>query len=166
MENIKTKDSKLKLRFARPEDAGLVVEYMKKLGEYQKMLDKITATEAGIFKLLAEKDGEAVIGEYDGKTVAFMYFYHNSSAFIGQTGIYIDAFFVEESMRSKGIGKIMMSFISKLALERGCQRLEWGCLDWNEPTIKFYKNLGAAGVDIMTIYRFTPDKLQENAQQF
>lgn len=166
MKNINTKDSNFKLRFATPDDAGLVVEYMKKLGEYQKMLDKITATEEGIFKLLAEKKGEAVIGEYDGKTVAFMYFYHNSSAFIGQTGIYIDAFYVEESMRSKGIGKIMMSFISKLALERGCQRLEWGCLDWNEPTVAFYKNLGAAGVDIMTIYRFTPDKLQENAQQF
>ncbi|MPN29796.1 hypothetical protein SDC9_177249 [bioreactor metagenome] len=60
----------------------------------------------------------------------------------------------------------MMSFISKLAIERGCQRLEWGCLDWNEPTVNFYKNLGAIGVDIMTIYRFTPDKLQENARQF
>ena len=166
MEIIETKDSNFKLRFAKPEDAGLVLEYMRKLGEYQKMLDKITATEEGIFKLLAEEKGEVVIGEYDGKTVAFMYFYHNSSAFIGQTGIYIDAFFVEESMRSKGLGKIMMSFLSKLALERGCQRLEWGCLDWNEPTIKFYKELGAVGVKIMTIYRFAPDKLQENAQLF
>lgn len=166
MDTINTKNSNFELRFARPEDASLIVEYMKKLGEYQKMLDKITVTEEGIFKLLAEKNGEAIIGEYDGNTVAFMYFYHNSSAFIGQTGIYIDAFFVEKSMRSKGLGKIMMSFISKLAIERGCQRLEWGCLDWNEPTVNFYKKLGAIGVDIMTIYRFTPDKLEENAKQF
>ena len=166
MEEIKTKDSKFTLRFAKPEDAGLVVEYMKKLGTYQKMLDKITATEEGVHKILSEGKGEAIFGDYAGETVAFLYFYQNSSAFIGQTGLYIDAFYVEEPLRSKGLGKIMMSFISKLALERGCQRLEWGCLDWNEPTVQFYKNLGAFGVDIMTIYRFTPDKLKENADQF
>ncbi|MBN7771808.1 GNAT family N-acetyltransferase [Clostridium aminobutyricum] len=166
MEVIKTKDSKFTLRFAKPEDAGLVVEYMKKLGAYQKMLDKITATEEGISRILSEGKGEAIFGDYDGETVAFMYFFQNSSAFIGQTGVYIDAFYVEESMRFKGLGKIMMSFISKIALERGCQRLEWGCLDWNEPTVKFYKDLGAVGVDIMTIYRFTPDKLEANAEQF
>lgn len=166
MDKIQTKNPKFTLRFATPDDAGLVVTYMRKLGEYQKMLDKITATEEGVHKILSEGKGEAIFGDYDGETVAFLYFYQNSSAFIGQTGFYIDGFYVEESMRFKGLGKIMMSFISKLALERGCQRLEWGCLDWNEPTVKFYKNLGAVGVDIMTIYRFSPDILKETAAQF
>jgi GNAT superfamily N-acetyltransferase len=166
MKFIKTKDPKFKLRFARPEDAGLVVEYMKKLGTYQKMLDKITLKEEKMQKILTEKKGEAIFGDYDGETVVFVYFYNNSSAFIGQTGIYIDGFYVDENMRFKGLGKITMAYMSKLALDRGCERLEWGCLDWNEPSIKFYKKLGATSVDVMTIYRFPPEKLTEIAEQF
>jgi len=166
MELIKTKDPRFVLRFATPEDAGLVVEYMRKLGTYQKMLDKITATEEGIHRILSEKKGEAVFGDYDGETVAFAYFCNNSSAFNGQTGIYIDGFYIDETMRTKGLGKIMMAFMSKLAVDRGCKRLEWGCLDWNEPAIKFYKNMGAYGVDTMTIYRLAPDTLQQTADQF
>ena len=166
MEIIVTKDPRFTLRFATPEDAKLVVEYMRKLGTYQKMLDKTIVTEEGMQKILSEKKGEAIFGDYDGETVAFAYFYNNSSAFIGQTGIFIDGFYVDEEMRFKGLGNIMMSFISKLAIERGCKRLEWGCLDWNEPSIKFYRKLGAISVDIMTIYRLTPDKLEETAEQF
>lgn len=166
MESIKTKDPRFTLRFATPDDAGLVVEYMRKLGTYQKMLDKITATEEGIHKLLLEQKAEAIFGDFQGNTVAFAYFFQNSSAFIGATGMFIDGFYVDETMRFKGIGKIMMAFMSKLAIERGCKRLEWGCLDWNEPSIKFYKDLGAIGVDIMTIYRLSPDKLQETADLF
>lgn len=163
---IKTKDPRFTIRFATLEDAELVVEYMRKLGDYQKMLDKITATEEDIKKIFSEKKGEAIFGDYDGETVAFAYFCHNSSAFIGQTGLYIDGFYVDEKMRFKGIGKIMMAFLSKLAVERGCKRLEWGCLDWNEPSIKFYKNLGAVSMDMMTIYRFSPEKLRETADLF
>lgn len=166
MDMIKTKDPRFTLRFATPEDAGLVVEYMRKLGTYQKMRDKITATEEGMHKILSENKGEAIFGYYDGEIVSFVYFCNNSSAFIGQTGIYMDGFYVDETMRFKGLGKIMMAFMSKLAIERGCKRLEWGCLDWNEPSIKFYRNMGAHSVDIMTIYRLAPDKLQEVADQF
>lgn len=166
MEKIQTKDPKFTIRFATPDDAGLVVEYMRKLGTYQKMRDSITATEEDMRKILSEKKGEAIFGEYDGETVAFAYFYNFSSAFVGQTGIYIDGFYIDEPMRRKGLGKIMMAFLSKLAVERGCGRLEWGCLDWNQPAIDFYRKLGAYSVDIMTIYRFTPETLKEVADQF
>jgi len=166
MEVIITKNPKFTIRFAAPEEADLIVEYMKKLGKFQKMRDKITVTAEGMHKILSEKKGEAIFGDYDGEIVAFSYFFHNSSAFIGQTGIFIDGFYVDESMRYKGLGKIMMAFMSKLAIDRGCKRLEWGCLDWNEPSIKFYREMGAISVDIMTIYRFTPDKLKEAADQF
>lgn len=166
MEVIKTKNPRFTLTFATTEDAGLVVEYMRKLGTYQKMCDKITATEEGIRKILSERKGEAIFGSYDGQVVAFCYFCHNSSAFIGETGIYIDGFYIDETMRFKGLGKVMMAFISKLAIERGCKRLEWGCLDWNEPSIKFYREMGAISVDTMTIYRFNLDKLKETADQF
>jgi GNAT superfamily N-acetyltransferase len=166
MSTIATKDPGFSLRFATPDDAGLLLDFMRQLGSYQKMLDKIIATEEGLRQLLSQGKGEAIFGDYDGKPVGFVYFCQTSSAFIGQTGLYIDGFLVDESVRFKGLGKIMMAFMSKLALERGCQRLEWGCLDWNTPTIDFYKKLGAYSVDIMTIYRFAPDQLKANAASF
>lgn len=166
MDIIQTKDPKFVLRFATPDDAGLVLDFMRQLGTYQKMRDKITATQDDICKLLTDKRGEAVLGSYNGKAVGFVFFYQNSSAFTGQTGLYIDGFLVDDTMRFKGLGKIMMAFMSKLALERGCQRMEWGCLDWNEPTIKFYRDLGATSIDTMTIFRFTPDALVKNASLF
>ena len=166
MPTIATRNPRFSLRFATPDDAGLVLDFMKKLGTYQKMADKIIATEAGLRSLLQQQRGEAVLGLYDGEPVAFVYFCQTSSAFIGQSGLYIDGFLVDERLRFKGLGRILMAFMSRLALERGCQRLEWGCLDWNEPTIRFYKGLGAYGVDNMTIYRFAPEQLQANAALF
>ena len=163
---IQTKNHKFSLRFATPQDAGLVLEYMKKLGAYQKMLDKITATEDGIRKLLSEGKGETVFGEYDGQTVGFFYFFQNATADIGQSGLYVDGFLIDDAVRFQGLGQIMMAFMSKLAVERGCQRLEWGCLDWNEPTIQFYRDMGAYSVDAMTIFRFSPDQLKVNAALF
>ncbi len=166
MKRIQTRNPDFELWEAAPEDAHLVVTYMRKLGIYQKMRDKITATEQGIQRLLAEKKGDAVFGDYKGETVAFSYFCNNSSAFIGQSGIYIDGFYIDEKMRFRGLGKIMLSYLAQVALDRGCQRLEWGCLDWNEPSIRFYKDLGAYCVDIMRIYRFSPERLKEIAGMF
>lgn len=166
MNLISTKDPRFLLRTATPDDAALVVDFMKKLGAYQKMADKITATAQDIHQLLAGKKGEAVFGLYDSQPVGFVYFYQTSSAFTGQSGIYIDAFLVDDAMRGRGLGKTMMAFLSKLALDRGCQRLEWGCLDWNLPTIGFYKSLGATAVDAMTIHRFGPEQLKANAAAF
>lgn len=161
-----TQNPHFTLRPATPDDAALVLEFMRKLGSYQKMADRIVATEDGLRGLLATSKGEAVFGSYQGETVAFAYFCQTSSAFIGQSGLYIDGFFVDESMRFQGLGKIMMAYLSKLAVERGCKRLEWACLDWNQPTIAFYKGLGAYSVDGMTIYRFAPEVLQANAALF
>jgi GNAT superfamily N-acetyltransferase len=163
---ISTQNPQFTLRYATPDDAGLVVHFMQMLGTYQKMADKVIATEAGIRQLLAQQKGEAVFGIYNGETVGFVYFCQTSSAFIGQSGLYIDGFLIDDSLRHQGLGKIMMAFMSRLALERGCQRLEWGCLDWNEPTIQFYKSMGAYGVDTMTIYRFAPEQLKANAALF
>ena len=163
---ILTKDPNFSLRFATPDDAGLVLGFMRRLGAYQKMADRIVANEEGLRTLLAANRGEAVFGIYNGDVVGFAYFCQTSSAFIGQSGIYIDGFFVDESMRGKGLGKIMMAWLSKLAVERGCKRLEWACLDWNQPTIAFYRGMGAYSVDGMTIYRFAPEVLQANAAHF
>ena len=166
MNMIATQDPQFTLRFATPDDAALVVRFMHKLGTYQKMADKVIATEAGIRQLLANQKGEAVFGMYAGEAVGFVYFCQTSSAFIGQSGLYIDGFLIDDDLRHQGLGKIMMAFMSRLALARGCQRLEWGCLDWNEPTLAFYKSMGAYGVDTMTIYRFSPEQLKANAALF
>lgn len=163
---IATRHPRLTLRFATPDDAALVLAYMKKLGTYQKMADRIIATEAGLHTLLATQKGEAVLALYDGQPAGFIYFCQTSSAFIGQSGLYIDGFLVDDTVRFQGVGKILMAFMARLALERGCQRLEWGCLDWNTPTVQFYTGLGALPVPGMTLYRLSPEQLQANADRF
>lgn len=166
MKNITPPNPDLLIRKATSEDAELVVEYMKKLGSYQKMADKITATPPQIKRLLDEKLGEAIFGYYQGEVTAFAYFCEKSSAFTGRSGLYIDGFFVDSEVRHQGFGKVIMGYLCHLALERDAQFLEWGVLDWNTPTIEFYKSLGAYSVDEMTIFRFTPDVLKSNASSF
>lgn len=166
MPRIHTQDNKFFLQTATPDDALLVVNFMKKLGAFQQMADKIIATPERIERLLTSKQGEAVFGVYDGKMVGFAYFHQKSSAFTGRSGLYIDGFFIDDSMRGKGLGNIMMQFLSKYALDRGCEMLEWGCLDWNTPAIAFYQKLGAYCVDSMHIYRLCPDDLAANALLF
>ncbi len=165
-QSIETKDPDFSLRVATAKDAGLIVDFMRKLGAYQNMADEITATEAGIRRLLEENLGEAIIGTYLGKPVGFVYFCKKSSAFTGRSGLFIDGFLIDEDLRHKGLGKIMISFMCKHAIDRNCQMLEWGCLDWNEPTIRFYSALGAYSIDNMRIYRFAPDQLNANAAMF
>ena len=163
---IKSNNPDFAVKHATADDAARVVEYMHKLGAYQKMADQITATEPQIRRLLDEKLGEAVFGSYDGEIVGFAYYCRKSSAFTGRSGIYIDGFMVDETMRHKGFGKILMGYLCRLALDQGCEFLEWGCLDWNAPTIQFYRNLGAYSLDDMTIFRLKRADLYENAQLF
>jgi GNAT superfamily N-acetyltransferase len=163
---LKTQDSDFFIRIATPNDAAVVVGFMKKLGSFQNMIDEITATPERIKRLLESKQGEAVFGVYKGKTVGFAYFHQKSSAFTGFSGLYIDGFLIDDSMRGKGLGNIMMQFLSKHALDRGCEMLEWGCLDWNLAAIEFYQKLGSYCLDTMHIYRLSPEDLATNAGLF
>ncbi len=166
MQLTKTANSDFVIRHAVPDDADLVVRYMQKLGTYQKMADKITATETQIKGLLVDGLGEAIFGIYKDEVVGFAYFCQKSSAFTGRSGLYIDGFLVDDQVRNLGFGKIIIRYLCKLALDRNCQMMEWGVLDWNAPTIAFYRNLGAYSVDNMTIYRFTPESLATQARAF
>lgn len=166
MSKILSQNLKFYLQIANHNDAALVVSFMKKLGAFQKMADKITATPKRIRRLLESKQGEAVFGVYEGKIVGFAYFHQKSSAFTGRSGLYIDGFFIDNSVRGEGLGNIMMQFLSKYALERECEMLEWACLDWNTPAIEFYQRLGAYRIDDMHIYRLSPDDLAANAMLF
>ncbi|MCX7708537.1 MAG: GNAT family N-acetyltransferase [Clostridia bacterium] len=151
---IDTRINGFKLRFAEEKDAALILEFIKELAEYEKMLDEVVATEEILVdSLFRRKAAEVIIGEYEGKPVSFALFFHNFSTFLGRPGIYLEDLFVKPEMRGMGIGKIMLSFLAKLAVERNCGRLEWWCLDWNEPSIRFYKQMGAVPMEDWTVYR-------------
>lgn len=157
----------LQIRFAEEKDVPLILEFIRKLAAYEKMEQEVSATEAILREsIFQRKAAEVIFGEYDRKPVAFALFFHNFSTFLGRSGLYLEDLFVDPEMRGRGIGKILLSFLARLAAERGCGRLEWWCLDWNEPSIDFYRKLGAVPMDQWTVYRITGDTLSELANQF
>jgi GNAT superfamily N-acetyltransferase len=156
-----------KLRFADEKDTVLILGFIKELAEYENMIDKVIATEEILREaLFNRKAAEVILGEYEGKPVGFALFFHNFSTFLGQAGIYLEDLFVKPEMRGKGIGKIMLSYLAKLAIERKCGRLEWWCLDWNEASIKFYKKMGAIPMDEWTVFRVSDNPLLELAERY
>lgn len=156
-----------KLRFAEEQDVTIILEFIKELADYENMLQEVVATEEGLREALFErKIAEVIIGEYKSKPVAFALFFHNFSTFLGRPGIYLEDLYVKPEMRGKGIGKIMLSFLAKLAVERNCGRLEWWCLDWNEPSILFYKQMGAVPMEEWTVYRVHKEALSKLADRF
>jgi len=161
---INTSLANFKLRFAEMEDVSLILDFIKELADYEKMLHEVVATEEILRESLFEKRfAEVIIGEYEKKPVAFALFFHNFSTFLGRSGIYLEDLYVKPEMRGKGLGKIILSYLAKLAIDRKCGRLEWWCLDWNEPSIKFYKQLGAVSMDDWTVYRVSDEALYELA---
>lgn len=154
-----------KIHLADESDVKLILRFIKGLGEYEKLSHEIVATEDKLRKtLFQQKMAEVIIGEYDSKAVGFALFFHNYSTFLGQAGIYLEDLYVLPEMRGKGFGKRMLKYIAKLATERDCGRLEWACLDWNEPSICFYKSLGAKAMDDWTVYRVDGETLREMAK--
>lgn len=155
------------LRFAEAKDTTLILEFIKELAIYEKMLPEVVATEEVLQESLFErKMAEVLIGEYKDKPVAFALFFHNFSTFLGKPGIYLEDLYVQPEMRGKGIGNRMLSFLAKLAVQRNCGRLEWSCLDWNEPSIQFYKHIGAVPMEDWTVYRVQDEKLDILAMKF
>lgn len=142
------------IRTAVPEDTGLILEFIKDLAEYEKMSDQVTATEELLQEyLFNQRKAEVIIGEYQQVPVCFALYFHNFSTFLGKPGIYLEDLFVKPSMRGKGFGKALLAYLSRLVEEQNYGRLEWACLDWNEPSIRFYKKLGAKPMEDWTVYR-------------
>jgi GNAT superfamily N-acetyltransferase len=164
---IDTNLDDFKLRFAEKSDVPLILEFIKELADYEKMLHEVVATEDILIESLFErKMAEVIIGEYKNKPVAFALFFHNFSTFLGRAGIYLEDLYIKPEMRGKGMGKIMLSFLAKLCLERKCGRLEWWCLDWNKSSIEFYKQMGAVPMDEWTVYRVHDEALDKLAMKF
>ncbi|MDR2096804.1 MAG: GNAT family N-acetyltransferase [Treponema sp.] len=152
------------LRFAEEKDVPLVLEFIRGLAEYERLLDRVTATADGLRQyLFVEKKAETIICEYGGKPAGFALFFHNFSTFMGRPGIYIEDLFVKPEFRGKGLGKTLLRFIARIAWDRDCGRLEWACLNWNEPSIAFYKSQGAQPLSEWTSYRVSGEGLERLA---
>jgi len=165
-ESPKPKSEQFKIRPAKESDVKLILQFIKGLGEYEKLSHEVVATEEKLRKtLFKQKMAEVIIGEYNNEPVGFALFFHNYSTFLGQAGIYLEDLFVLPEMRGKGFGKTMLKHLAKLAVERDCGRLEWACLDWNEPSICFYKGIGAKALDDWTVYRVTGETLRQMAKE-
>jgi GNAT superfamily N-acetyltransferase len=148
------------IRTATKEDVPLILDFIRGLAEYERLLDEVVATPEILSEWLFEKEkAEVLIGELRGEPVAFALFFHNFSTFLGRAGIYLEDLYVRPEARGKGIGKAMFRFIAKIAATRGCGRLEWWCLDWNKDSIAFYESFGAEAMDDWTVYRLTGETL-------
>lgn len=164
---IDTKLDEFKIRFADIDDVSLILDFIKGLAEYENMLDEVVATEEILRKNIFERrTAEVIIGEYENEPVTFALFFYNFSTFLGKPGIYLEDLFVKPEMRGKGIGKTMLSFLAKLAIDRDCGRFEWWCLDWNEPSIEFYRYLGAKPMNEWTTFRVDSEELEKLGGEF
>lgn len=151
----------ISFRPAVPEDCPLILSFIKALAKYEKMSDQVVATEELLKEWIFEKGkAEVIFPVVDGEEVGFALFFHNFSTFLGRAGIYLEDLFIKPEHRGKGYGKATLQELGRIALERGCGRLEWACLDWNRPSIDFYLSLDAKPMDEWTVYRLTGDSLK------
>jgi len=150
------------IRFATENDCALILHFIRDLAEYEKMADQVVASEELLREWIFEKQkAEVLFVCEEGKELGFALFFHNFSTFLGRAGIYLEDLFVLQEYRGKGYGKALLKKLAQIAVERGCGRLEWSCLDWNSPSIDFYRSLGAIPMDGWTTYRLTGETLKK-----
>ena len=153
-----------RFRYANEADAELILNFIKGLAEYENMSDEVVATEELLREWIFEKKKAEVIFALEGDCeVGFALFFHNFSTFLGRAGLYLEDLFVMPEYRGKGYGKGLLKQLAAIAVERGCGRLEWSCLDWNQPSIDFYLSLGAKPMDEWTVYRIDGERLKQFA---
>lgn len=156
---------KFSIRYAERADTPLILEFIKKLAAYEKMSDEVVADAETLESWIFDKQkAEVIFALEDGKAVGFALFFHNFSTFLGRAGIYLEDLYVEPEYRGRGYGKALLKKLAAIAVERGCGRLEWWCLDWNRPSIDFYLSLGAQPMSDWTVYRITGDTLKNLAE--
>lgn len=156
------KENIIVIRKGTDKDVSIILELIKALADYEKAPHEVIADEKLLTQnLFGDKPyAETLIADYDGEPAGFALFFHNFSTWVGKPGIYLEDLFVKPHLRGKGIGKKLLIQIAKIAVERDCGRFEWAVLDWNEPSIQFYKNLGAKPMDEWTIFRMTEQQIK------
>ena len=157
--------TKPEFRFAERRDTALILQFIKDLAEYEKMADLVVATPEMLEEEIFEKrKAEVLLVMENGREVGFALFFHNFSTFLGRAGLYLEDLFVLPEFRGKGYGKATLKKLAQIAVERGCGRFEWWCLDWNRPSIDFYLSLGAEPMSEWTTYRVAGEKLLKLAE--
>ena len=158
--------SRLEFRWAEEKDAALILHFIRALAAYEKLSDQVVATEELLREWIFEKKkAEVIFPLENGVEVGFALFFHNFSTFLGRAGLYLEDLYISPEYRGKGYGKATLQKLAQIAVERGCGRLEWSCLDWNKPSIAFYLSLGAVPMEEWTVYRLTGDTLTQMAAQ-
>ena len=154
-----------KFRYATEKDTALILDFIKALAEYEKMSDQVVANERLLREWIFEKKiAEVIFAMEDGVEVGFALFFHNFSTFVGRGGIYLEDLFVKRAYRGRGHGKGLIRELARIAVARGCGRMEWCCLDWNQPSIDFYRSISAESMDEWTTYRLSGESLQKMAE--
>lgn len=152
----------VQFRKAEEKDTALILAFIRELAKYEKMEDQVVAQEDVLRdQLFTKKNAEVIFAVADGHEVGFALFFHNFSTFLGRSGLYLEDLYVKPEYRGRGIGTAIFHELGRLARERGCGRLEWWCLDWNAPSIRFYKSLGAEAMTDWTVYRLAGDALKK-----
>jgi diamine N-acetyltransferase len=159
--------SELRITPAKQGDAALILTFIRKLAEYEKLSHEVVATEDQIREHVcgANPVAEVLLAYWNNEPVGFALYFRNFSTFLGQAGIYLEDLFVDPEHRGKGIGKALLVRLAKIAVERGYGRLQWAVLDWNTPSIEFYHSLGAVPLDDWTVYRVTGEALEQLASK-
>lgn len=157
--------NELTFRYAQRSDAPLILQFIRELADYEKMSDEVVADEETLEEWIFDKGkAEVLFAVVDEKEIGFALFFHNFSTFLGRAGIYLEDLYVKPEYRGKGYGKAILKQLASIAVERKCGRLEWWCLDWNQPSIDFYRSLGAEPMSDWTVYRMTGDTLNNLAE--
>jgi len=156
------------IRKAKAADSGLILQFIRELAEYEKLLHEVTASAEQISETLfgVNPTAEVIIGEYKDTPVGFALFFHNYSTFLGKPGLYLEDLYIKSEYRGYGFGKAMLSFLAAVAVERKCGRFEWWVLDWNTPAIDFYRTIGAEPMSEWTVQRVAGDALKRLAEHF
>ncbi|HWH77284.1 MAG TPA: GNAT family N-acetyltransferase [Candidatus Binatus sp.] len=158
--------SGFQIRAATRADVPIILDFIKKLADYERLSHEVVATE----KILADslfgrrRTAEVAIGYCKKEPVGFVLYFHSYSTFLGRPGIYIEDLFVDEAFRRRGYGRALLTYVAKIAQERQCGRLEWSVLDWNEPAINFYRKLGAVAMKEWTMFRVSGENLTKLAK--
>ena len=152
--------AELSFRFAVREDTPKILAFIRALAEYEQMADQVVASEELLERQLFDQNAaEVLFALEDGLEVGFALFFHNFSTFLGRAGLYLEDLYVLPEHRGKGYGKALLRQLARIALHRGCGRMEWWCLDWNRPSIDFYLSLGAEPMSDWTVYRLSGETL-------
>jgi GNAT superfamily N-acetyltransferase len=167
MSDYKKQMEKIQFKTTTEKDIPVILDFIKQIAIYEEMLDKVTATEESLKESIFDNNrAEALLIELDNEAIGYIVYFFNYSTFIGREGLYIEDLYIKPEYRGQGLGKRCFEFLVKIAKEHKCQRVEWTCLDWNEPSLKFYKSIGAKQMNEWIIHRLDKeaiDRISENS---